>query len=360
MINFRLADSERIMRTMLALLGPLMVVSSAQGATLWNEQVGQWAVGSYSTDQSTNFSHCAAGYVGTGGILLMFSISANYSWGMGLQNKNWRLKPGNQYSVRYWVDTNDAEYGMAIATSSDQVLIPLKDNVSLFNNFQRGNTLFLSAQNSDFSFSLKDSSRMLTYLLECVKAGGLKPPIVATSPNPFGPPVAASTDRTTLNNAKLAAERAEATVLAANLISQLGISGFTILRPDEMPEGWKPDAMWRSDSGIGTVTVLPSASDSGEISPAIIAQDAKGCKKAFASGSLPAESSSPITRLFTRCGTGKDAFVGFYVLIPRQAGGQYVIGTFSIGEEEAAKALDSGIRQAIFRALPNNDNPARR
>lgn len=348
------------MRAMLALLGPLVIVSNAQGANLWNEQIGQWAIGAYSSDQSANLSLCGAGHIDGSGILLMFSISVKYNWSMFLTNKNWRLKSGNQYSVRYWVDTNEPEYGMAVATSPDTVTIPLKDDVALFNNFRRGNTLFLSAQNSDFSFSLKDSSRMLTYLLECVKAGGRKPPIVAASPNPFGPPVAPSTDKTTLDNAKLAAERAEATVLAANLISQLGISGFKILRPDEMPEGWKPDAMWRSDSSIGTVTVLPSASDSGEISPVIIAQDAKGCKRAFASGSLPAESGSPITRLFTRCGVGKDAFVGFYALVPRQAGGQYVIGTFSIGEEEAAKALDSGIRQAIFRALPNNDNPARR
>lgn len=339
------------MRRIWGVLGTLMFVTAAQGAVLWNEHIGQWIIGSYS-DDTGKFSHCGAGYP-TNGVLLLFTIGADYSWRMGLSNEKWQLKQGSQYSVRYWIDANEPESGMAEAQSAQTVTILLKDNTSLFNNFRRGNTLFLSAQSANFMFNLKDSSRALTYLLDCVKAGGRKPTVVATSPNPFGPPAGNTTrDKTALDNARLAAEQAEAAILAANLISELGITGFKILRPDEMPKGWKADAMWRSDSAVGTVMVLPLVSDAGQIPPVIIASDAAGCKEAFASGSLPAESSTAVRRLFTRCSTGKDALVGFYSIVPRRAGGHYVIGTFSLGEEDAAKTLDLGVRQAIFRALP--------
>jgi hypothetical protein len=281
-------------------------------------------------------------------------VNAQYGWSLGLANEKWRLKRGSQYSVRYWIDAGDPDYAMAVATSESAVEVVLKDSVPLFNNFRRGNTLYFSAQNMDFMFSLTDTSRVLTYLLDCVKGGGRKPIAVAATPNPFGPTTAPTTSRdkgSSSSNASLAAERAEATVLAANLLSELGTPGFKILQPDEMPAGWKSDAMWRSDAGLGTVDVLPKVADPAEMSAVIISGDAKSCKKAFASGSLPAGEGS-LTRLFTRCGAGKDALVGIYLVVPRRAGGIYVVGTFSLGEEDAGKALDASIRQAIFRALP--------
>lgn len=332
-------------------LGSIGIIGSAQGTTLWNDRVGQWHTGAYSNEKTGTFTHSAAAASYNSGVLLLFSLGAKHNWSMGFANDKWRLKSGSQYSVRYWIDTGEPEYATAVATSEQAVEISLKDSIPLFNSFRRGNTLYVSAQNTDFTFNLTDSSRVLTYLLECVKADGRKPVVAASVPNPFGSP-AVTRDKGSSVNSTLA-ERAEATTLAANLLSALGTPGFKILQPDEMPEGLKSDAMWRSGAGIGTVNVLPSVTDIKGIPSVLISGDAKGCKKAFASGSLPAESGlSPLTRLFTRCGKGKDAIVGIYLIIPRRAGGAYVIGTFSVGEGDAANALDSDIRQAIFRALP--------
>jgi hypothetical protein len=336
----------------------LVLISSAQSATLWDERVAQWLVGAYSNEQTGSFNHCAASASYKSGVLLVFYVGADYSWAMTFANLKWSLKPGNEYSVRYWIDTNEPEYAMAVAKSTQMVDIPLKDSPELFNKFRRGYTLFVSAQSMDFQFNLTDSSRVLAYLLECVKSGGRKPVIsVATSSNPFAAPNApapstASRSAQPSADAQLAAERAEATVVAANLMSELRINGFKILRPEEMPKGMTADAVWQSDAAMGSVTILRSGTDAGAVPPIIISNDAKSCKKAFASGSLPPDTGSTVTRLFTRCGTGSDAFIGNYLILPRRAGGLYVIGTYTVGEEEASKALDAGIRQAVFRALP--------
>jgi hypothetical protein len=67
---------------------------------------------------------------------------------------------------------------------------------------------------------------------------------------------------------------------------------------------------------------------------------------------MPIEGDSKVASLFTRCGLGKDAFVSFYLVAPRKAGGVYVIGTYGDEQEETVKTTDSGVKTAVFRALP--------
>ena len=110
--------------------------------------------------------------------------------------------------------------------------------------------------------------------------------------------------------------------------------------------------MWQTDKNIGAVTVLPKVDDPASVGPFLISNDAKTCKKAFSSGSAPEEERGTITRIFTRCGMGSDALVSLYLVVPRKPSGVYIIGTFATGEEEGAKAADSGFRAAVFRALP--------
>src|SRR6266852_4192452 len=109
------------MRMIWGALGALVLVSSAESETLWNERIAQWQVGAYSNDKTGGFNHCAAAAGYNSGILLLFSVGTNYSWSMGFANDKWRLKPGNQYSVRYWIDTNEPAYAMAVAISPQSV-----------------------------------------------------------------------------------------------------------------------------------------------------------------------------------------------------------------------------------------------
>jgi hypothetical protein len=94
------------------------------------------------------------------------------------------------------------------------------------------------------------------------------------------------------------------------------------------------------------------ATDINAIGPIVIGRDASECKKAFASGAMPVETDGKVASLFTRCGLGKDAYVSFYLVAPRKAGGVYVIGTYADEQEESVKNVDSGVKTAVFHALP--------
>jgi hypothetical protein len=197
---------------------------------------------------------------------------------------------------------------------------------------------------------------MLAYLLRCAQNGGVKPsPAVAAAPNMFGTPSTANTQTTptdTKSESSSVAQKAEATLLAANLVSELGITGFKFLTPEETPKGITADAMWAAGKTLGTVNVLPTVTDIDAVGPFLIGRDAKECKKAFASGAMPVEGDSKVASLFTRCGLGKDAFVAFYLVAPRKAGGVYVIGTYGDEQEESVKTIDSRVKTAVFHALP--------
>ena len=52
-------------------------------------------------------------------------------------------------------------------------------------------------------------------------------------------------------------------------------------------------------------------------------------------------------RTFTKCGEDKDAVTVFYFIVPRKAGGHYLIGTGSLGSDEPARQIESDIRQAV-------------
>jgi hypothetical protein len=346
------------MRSVLGAISLLLLAGSAHAAELWSDRLAQWEVGAYSLDDTGEFGGCLASAKYRSGISVLFAISPKFVWSVGFTSPEWHLREGAQYSINYWVDDGQPNFAMARATTERSVIVILKNDIDLFNSFRYGRTLHVNAQATNLGFNLTNTSQVLTYLAKCASAHGARVPVeVATvNPNPFGPPAAnPSAARTpTSTPSSIEAERAEATLIAANLMSELGINGFKLLRRDEMPNGTTADAMWRTDKNVGTVTVLPKVDDPARIAPVIISDDAKSCKKAFASGSEPVEQGSTITRLFTRCGMGSDAFVGLYLVVPRKAGGVYVIGTFATGEEDGARTVDTNIRAAVFRALPQS------
>jgi hypothetical protein len=346
------------MRKILGLVGALLFASSAQSATMWNDHVGHWFVGAYSNDRDRSFSHCAALATYQNGILLVFSVAKNFTWSIGFANPKWNIRPGTQYSVAYWVDNGPAELATPTALSDELVSAVLPDNVALFNSFRYGRTLYVKVRSTDLGpipFNLTNTSQMLTYLLRCVQGGGVKPSAaMVQAPNMFGTPNtnARTTSTDSKSETSTVAQKAEATLLAANLVSELGITGFKFLTPDETPKGITADAIWAAGKTVGTVNILPTVTDINAVGPVLIGRDATECKKAFASGAIPVEADSKVASLFTRCGLGKDAFVAFYLVAPRKAGGVYVIGTYGDEQEESVKTIDSGVKTAVFHALP--------
>jgi hypothetical protein len=319
----------------------MVLVGGAQAAPLWRDWIGpHWDGGAYTSNETGAFNHCAASAKYKNGIFLTFMVGKSFVWKMSFASPKWSLTTGTEYDVSYRVDDKPAYFTRARAVADNQVRLELKDSTPLFNALRRGRTLYVNAQGTDLAFNLTDTSMMLDYLLKCVANGGAKPAsAVAATPNPFGTP--SSVDL-----------KAEATLLAANLISELGITGFKFLMPEEMPKGIPLHAVWAAEKTIGTIQISPATTDINAVGPLLIGSDAKGCKRAFASGALPPEGDSKIASVFTRCGLGEEALVVFYIVAPRKAGGVYVIGTTTFGDEqeESIKTTD-GVKSAVLHVL---------
>ena len=161
-----------------------------------------------------------------------------------------------------------------------------------------------------------------------------------------------------------AANRAEATALAANILGQAGVIGFQILAPNDLPQGFHADAVWKAGSVIGTVSILePDGQTKIDDVPGIlIGGDAQSCRGKFFSGSLPdATDQSPIARVFTSCQTPKGTTSVYYIAVPRdQGGGFYLLAMMTANAEqskaeppteEQAKEMENSIRKAVFKVL---------
>lgn len=331
----------------------LMSVSYSSAAPLRNFRVGEWFAGAYSKDSTGEFSHCGASATYKSGISTVFAISKNLTWSMGFYNPAWRLSPKSTYDIAFTVDDMSPILAKAVAIDPSQVEVALQDSSELFARFRRGYLLTVAAADQVFRFNLTGTSQLLPVLLRCAAQNG-NPGIVA---NPFekSRPVVEKTKPTVAPASDRSAERAEATTLVANLLSQAGIQGFVLLDPNELPS-IKADAKWRAGDLFGTITVAPDIlpTQISEVPATLIGRDAKACKGTFLSGAIQDEPKNSFARIFTTCNDGKDTVTVYYLAVPRKAGGAYIMTTATVGLETPAKEADSNIRTAVYKVLPRN------
>lgn len=323
----------------------IALVSSSNNswaAMLQKFQVGEWSGGAYSEDGSRKFSHCAGTTFYNSGIFVTLIVGRTYQWGVQFTNPAWNFMPGSKIELAYVVDDGEPRPAVGTALTANRVLIGFGGDVKGFQNFSRGRVLKIAAAQKVFTFNLTDTSKLLPALLNCVNSRMNPAPAVAKSSTP-----ATNSDH-----------RAEAAVIAANLLSQAGISGFRLATSGELPE-IKADAIWVAQDAIGSINVMPSvqSKDLDEVRSIIIGSDAKACKGTFFSGSIADDgdqSNQQLTRVFTTCQVKDLPVTNYYMAVPRKAGEMYFIRTMSSGlSEKPAKEADGNIRKAVFTALPN-------
>jgi hypothetical protein len=278
---------------------------------------------------------------------MLFSVNRRYQWSVGFGNPSWQLTPQSVYPISFSIDGSQPINARAMAITKNTVEVPLADNVQLFDRFKLGDMLRVSAANQNFQFQLTDTAKLLPGLLQCVRESLEAETRTASTPstNPFAPTPAPAPAGDT--------NRAEATMIAANLMSLSGLKGFRILSKEES-SSIKADAVWRAGNALGTVRILP-ASATGSVknfSGLLIGSDAKTCKGTFASGAIPAETDDSIVRVFTSCKTGDRTLTIYYLALARKQGGYYLFSTASSGSEQPAKEADASIRQAVLNAIP--------
>src|SRR5262245_14667298 len=317
---------------------------TASADALYEFPIGTWSAGAYSRQNSKQFNHCAAGANYNSGITMLFSVSRNFAWSMSFAHRSWRLTQGQAYDIAFTVDQMSPLRARAIAIAPNLVEVPLADSTELFQRFRQGQQLRVAAAGQVFAFNLTGTSQVLPALLRCVQANLQPSGSPTVTANPFAAPAPANTSPTRTNSAsqeRPAAYRAEALSLAANILGSAGVVGFQIA---EGGNGFA-DAAWRTDNLFGMVRIEPK-DPPALISATTIAVDAAGCKGKFASGSIPGNDNDP-PRMFTKCGEGDQGFTVYYFILPRKAGGHYLIGTG--GSDEPARQVESDIRRATLK-----------
>jgi hypothetical protein len=326
---------KRFARVLVLLLLPAAVATAARAGVLEETNVQGWMIGAYTDDRTGSFSHCATSVPYRSGISLFFHLGKSFTWSMGLHNPQWHHAPGQTFNLIYYIDNGPSIPVRAVVTQSGLVSIPLADSQALFQSFQRGRRLYVRDASETFVFNLTSSSQALAATLNCVQryAYGAAPPARASKDGDF---------------------KAEAAILAANVLSASGIQGFRILPRDQVPaEAARFDAVWVADGGlIGTVHIVTGrgASSVDEVVASLTALDSKGCRGAFSSGRYPTDETG-VGRLVTLC-SGVSAPEVQYTVVRRRAGGFFVLGV--TGQETGANAvLEAGTRvyDVALRAL---------
>jgi hypothetical protein len=246
--------------------------------------------------------------------------------------------------LAYVVDGGEARKTTAKAVSNKQALIGFGGSTDRFKEFSRGYVLKVAAADQLFTFNLTDTSKLLPALLSCVTQQLNPTPVLASPENTAPTPAVQRADF-----------KAEATVIAANLLSQAGVTGFRIATADELPEP-RADAVWVAAGVTGTINVFPTIpiKDLDEVRSTIIGGTAKTCKGTFFSGSIPDDDKdNRLTRVFTTCQIKEMSVTSYYLAVPRKAGGIYVLRTMTVaGSEKPAKEADASIRKVVFSAVP--------
>ena len=152
----------------LAVAASLQAVLPAAAARIEHFKVGNWDAGAYTHSKTGKFSHCAASAKYKNGNTLIFAIFRNRSWALGIANKEWTLKVGDTYPVRYRIDKGAELTGKAGAVANNQIKLPLPGDDSLFNRMRNGRLLTVSLGFKTTKFALTDTDAILTRLFKCV------------------------------------------------------------------------------------------------------------------------------------------------------------------------------------------------
>lgn len=351
----RIASDRRRKRLRLsyAAAAVLMLAShTSSGATLENFNIGNWLVGAYSNDATGQFSHCGMSASYKSGILMIFAIGRDFQWALAFADPQWKLSPGASYDLTMQIDGGAPIPARATAVTNQEVTIALQDNVALFERFRHGYQLRVNAAGQEFFFNLTGTSRALNAVLNCTQRH-----VASYAPSLNSNPFIASSRQA--EGTERATWRAEATTFAANLLSQAGISGFRILQPSETPKEWANfDAVWAAPSVVGIVNIIAPQAGRGadQIRSNIVASDARTCKGKFASGFVPPTDStgqSSSVEFFTACDAAPSVWAAYYTLVPREAGGFYLVGSMGSGADTGpAKSAEDSLWTAT-RATPS-------
>jgi S1-C subfamily serine protease len=151
------------------LLGSILANSHAEaGGPYGSINVGNWNGGAYTSDQTGNFSHCAAGTPYTSGIYFVVSIDANAGWSLAFAHEKWNLTTGQAFPIELTFDGQTPFHVHGIPLNNRMLRVPMPVNSALIAEFRKAKSMTAFTQGRLFQFSLDQTGQLLPTLANCV------------------------------------------------------------------------------------------------------------------------------------------------------------------------------------------------
>jgi hypothetical protein len=180
-------------------------------------RVGNWSGGSYTDDNTGQFSHCSADARYVSGQYMLVATYANGGWGIGFADPNWTLRVGASFDVRLYFD-NVGPFDLTGVAATKELIKVMMPNTDIANEaFQ--NALAMSAHigRNNYSFNLTNTRELLPALRDCVAQATQQPSQRAVENAPAHAP-----DPPNAPNRNAEAERAR-DALIADLTKQYNV-----------------------------------------------------------------------------------------------------------------------------------------
>lgn len=350
------------MKRCVAVVAMLLSVLAAVGAAdargpYGSISVGNWKGGAFTSDQTGEFTHCAASAVYQSGIIFLVMIDGTPSWSLGFFHESWSLSGGQSFPIALTFDGGPPVNVQGVAISNKLVRVPMPDTSSLIKQFRKAKSMTAYAQGQLFQFSLDQTAQLLPALANCVAK--VKQYGVANAGEfavPAAPRQAAAASGGSLKPAPQAGPadmQIEAVELASNFILRTSLRNPHVLSRSETPAAIAASgAAWRSDEAAGFVRIIPPREGIKgiDVTAAVVAGDAKECGGKFASGRMSELVDSEVVfRGFSSCEDSAGARISQYFLVARKKGGFVLFSVVSNMKTEEARTVAKDERLADFR-----------
>lgn len=152
-------------------------------------RIGNWSGGSYTNDATGAFSHCAVSAPYRSGITFHVSVTRELTWMLGFSHPQWSLVVGRTLPIDLVFDGSGSGRVQGTVRGTDFVVVPMPDDSWLIGNFRHARHMDAFANGVRYAFELKDTSRMLPALVDCVRASAGDPAPAAEPPAVVSPPM---------------------------------------------------------------------------------------------------------------------------------------------------------------------------
>jgi|SRR4029079_3611281 len=148
----------------LSLLG---FVAPAAADVVERNQVGMWLL--EANYKGGDFQNCTIKAPYGSNAEVIFLLTRDIAWGMGITNTRWNLNTGNSGTVRFRVDQLVTRSATAKVLSPTLLLVPLPDSRELFEEIRWGNMLYLGIGDEMLNLTLHGTAVALDALMGCVR-----------------------------------------------------------------------------------------------------------------------------------------------------------------------------------------------